>query len=138
VPHHEEPDVDLESDARPAARRPRTDLTGVRALTEIGRRTLAPMDVVVSPEARRFAAGRGGIVYVRSHSHRCCAGPLTLLDTTTEAPTDAGAFVDLPAGDLTVRYCGDPEAGPHVLTIALRGSFRRRLVSYWDGCAFKP
>jgi hypothetical protein len=96
------------------------------------------VDVVVSPEARRFAVGRGGIVYVRSHSHRCCAGPLTLLDTTTEAPTATGAFVDLPAGDLTVRYCGDPAAGPHVLTIALRGAFRRRLVSYWDGCAFKP
>jgi hypothetical protein len=96
------------------------------------------MDVVVSPEARSFAAERGGIVYVRSHSHRCCAGPLILLDTTTEAPTHSGAFVDLPAGDLTVRYSGDPEAGPHVLTIALRGSFRRRLVSYWDGCAFKP
>ena len=78
------------------------------------------MDVVVSPEARSFAAGRGGIVYVRSHSHRCCAGPLTLLDTTTEAPRDSIAYVELPAGDLMVRYCGDPEAGPHVLTIALR------------------
>jgi|HubBroStandDraft_4_1064222.scaffolds.fasta_scaffold590735_2 hypothetical protein len=96
------------------------------------------MDVVVSPEARSFGTGRGGIVYVRPHSHRCCAGPLTLLDTTTEAPTDSGSFVDLPAGDLRVRYLGDPEAGPHVLSIALRGSFRRRLVSSWDGCAFKP
>ncbi len=62
-----------------------------------------PMDVVVSPEAMTFAAGHGGIVYVRSNSHRCCASPLTLLDTTTEAPIDAGPFVDLPAGDLTVR-----------------------------------
>jgi hypothetical protein len=96
------------------------------------------MDVVMSPEAERFVAGRGGIVYVRSHSHRCCASPLTLLDTTTEAPTGPDAFVDVPAGDLTVRYVGDPEAGPHVLTIELRGSFRPRLVSYWDGCAFKP
>jgi hypothetical protein len=96
------------------------------------------MDVVVSPEARSFAAGRGGIVYVRSHLHRCCAGPLTLLDTTTEAPADSGSFVDLPAGDPRVRYLGDPEAGPHVLSIALRGSLRQRLVSYWDGCAFKP
>ena len=95
------------------------------------------MDVVVSSEARTFAAGRGGVVYVRSHSHRCWASPLTLLDTTTEAPTDLGPFVDRPAGELTVRYCGDPEAGPHALTIELRGSFQRRLVSYRDGCAFK-
>jgi hypothetical protein len=50
----------------------------------------------------------------------------------------SGAFVELPAGDVRVRSCGDPEAGPHVLTIALRGPFRGRLVSSWDGCAFKP
>lgn len=99
---------------------------------------MACMDVVVSPEASAFAAGHGGVVYVRSHAHRCCAGPITLLDTTMEAPTDSGNFVDVPAGDLTVRYCGDPAAGPHVLTVALRGAFRRRLVSFWDGCAFKP
>jgi hypothetical protein len=95
------------------------------------------MDVEVSPEARSFVAGRGGVVYVRSRSHLCCSGPLTLLETTTEVPADVSGFVDVPAGDLAVRYCGDPESGPHVLTIALRGSFRRRLVSYWDGCAFK-
>ena len=60
------------------------------------------MDVVVSPEARSDAPGRGGIVYVRSHSPRCCAGPLTLLDTTTETPSDSVVFVELPAGDLMV------------------------------------
>jgi hypothetical protein len=99
---------------------------------------MVSMEVVVSAEARTFATERGGVVYVRSHAHRCCAGPITLLDTMTEAPTDAGDFVDVPAGDLVVRYGGDPEAGPHVLMIELRGAFRRRLVSFWDGCAFKP
>jgi hypothetical protein len=99
---------------------------------------MAAMEVVVTPEARTFAEGRGGVVYVRSRSHRCCAGPLTLLDTTTEAPADSGEFVDVTAGDVLVRYRGDPEAGPHVLTIELRGALRRRLVSFWDGCAFKP
>ncbi len=68
----------------------------------------------------------------------CCAGPITLIDTTTEAPADSGDFVDVPARDLMVRYRGDPEAGPHVLTIELRGALRLRLVSFWDGCAFKP
>jgi hypothetical protein len=48
---------------------------------------------------------------VRSHSHRCCAGPLTLLDTTTEAPTDCGTFVELPSGDITVRYCSGGAKG---------------------------
>jgi hypothetical protein len=96
------------------------------------------MDVVISDEAREFAAARGGVVYVRSHSHRCCSGPMTLLDTTTDTPSDTGDFVGLLAAGLTVQYLGATEAGPHVLTIDVRGTFRRRLVSYWDGCAFKP
>jgi hypothetical protein len=96
------------------------------------------VEVVVSPEARTFAAGRGGVVYVRAHAHRCCTGPITLLDTATEPPADARDYVDVPVDDLTVRYRGDPATGPHVLTIELRGSFRRHLVSFWDGCAAKP
>lgn len=101
---------------------------------------MASMEVVISDEARAFAADRGGVVYVRSHAHRCCAGPLTLLDTTTEVPADARDFVRVGAvdgGDLAVRYLGSPEAGPHVLTVERRGRLRHRLVSYWDGCAFK-
>ena len=95
------------------------------------------MQVVISDDARQLAGAQGGVVYVRSHAHRCCAGPLTLLDVTTEAPPDAGEFVPVDAGGLTVRYHGDPESGPHVLTIDVRGRRRRRLVSYWDGCAYK-
>ncbi|MDR3649265.1 MAG: hypothetical protein P4L20_09255, partial [Acidimicrobiales bacterium] len=76
------------------------------------------MDVVTSDEAREFAAARGGVVYVRSHSHRCCSGPMTLLDTTTDTPPDTGDFVGLPAAGLTVQYLGETEAGPHVLTFS--------------------
>jgi hypothetical protein len=95
------------------------------------------MQVVVSEEARELADARGGVLYVRSHAHRCCAGPLTLLDVTLVAPPDAGDYVPVDAGGLTVRYHGNPEDGPHVLTIEMRGRRRRRLVSYWDGCAYK-
>jgi hypothetical protein len=98
---------------------------------------MTTVDVVVTDEAREYATARGGVVYVRSHPHRCCAGPLTLLDTTTDRPDDASAFTTVPAGDLSVRYLGAPEAGPHVLTIELRGKHRQRLISYWDGCAYK-
>jgi hypothetical protein len=98
---------------------------------------MASMDVVLTEKARDFAAAHGGVVYVRCHSHRCCSGPITLLDTTTEEPADSSDYVGVPTGDLTVRYRGAPEAGPHVVTVELRGNLRRRLVSYWDGCAFK-
>jgi hypothetical protein len=103
---------------------------------------MGAMDVVVSPEARALAARRGGVVFVRSHSHRCCSGPLTLLDTSTEEPADAGDYVtvseDGPGADrVTVRYRGRTQDGPHVLTVAVQGRLRRRLVSYWDGCAFR-
>ncbi len=50
----------------------------------------------------------------------------------------AKTFVGVPAGGLSVRDRGDPEAGPHVRTIELRGRLRRRLVSYRDGSAYKP
>jgi len=102
---------------------------------------MGEMDVVVSDEAKDFIAARGGVVHVRSHSHRCCTGPITLLDTTTappEDPADPGVPVGAGAAGLTVRYHGEVAAGPHVLTIELRGRRRRRLVSFWDGCAAKP
>jgi hypothetical protein len=96
------------------------------------------VDVVVSAEAEEYVAARGGTAYVRAHRHRCCSGPLTVLDITTGAPSDALGFTPVGAGDLSVRYDGDPGAGPHVLTIELRGVVRRRLVASWDGCAFRP
>ncbi len=100
---------------------------------------MGSMEVLVSEAAAEFAGARGGVVYVRSHAHRCCSGPITLLDVTTEEPVDAEAFVPVGTEGLTVRYLGAAEGGPHVLTIDVRGRGRRRrrLVSYWDGCAYK-
>ena len=96
------------------------------------------VDVVVSAEAKDYVSARGGTAYVRAHRHRCCSGPLTVLDISTDAPSDAPAFTPLGAGELSVRYDGDPDTGPRVLTIELRGVVRRRLRAYWDGCAFRP
>ena len=65
---------------------------------------MASMDVVITEKARDFATAHGGVVYVRSHSHRCCSGPITLLDTTTEEPADSGDYgADLTMAALTVR-----------------------------------
>lgn len=93
--------------------------------------------MVVSAEAREFVDARGGTVFVRPHRHRCCSGPLTLLDVTTERPTDPSAFVAVGDDRPSVHYQGDPATGPQVLTIELAGIVRRRLVAYWDGCAYK-
>jgi hypothetical protein len=96
------------------------------------------MDVVVSDEAKEFVNARGGAVYVRSHPHRCSRVSITLLDTTTEPPSDANDFDPVETHGITVRYHGDPVDQPHVLTIEVHGIVRRHLMAYWDGCVYKP
>jgi hypothetical protein len=96
------------------------------------------MEVVVSDAATDFVKDHGGVVYVRSHVHRCCRGPLTLLDVTTEAPTDAGDFVVIQSGKIVIKYRGDSVDQPHVLSIEEHGIVRRHLSAYWDGCVYKP
>jgi len=98
---------------------------------------MALVEVVLTDEAREYVAAHGGVVHVRADSHRCCTGPITLLHTSTETPEDADDGVSVPAGGVTVRYHGEASSGPAVLTVELRGRLRRRLVSSWDGCAYK-
>jgi hypothetical protein len=94
------------------------------------------MDVVVSENAREFVRRRGGSVYVFAHPHRCCTGPLTLLDTSTDDPgaTDEAAVVRV--GGIDVRWLGG-EDRPARLNIELRGRLRPHLVASWDGCAYR-
>jgi hypothetical protein len=61
-----------------------------------------------------------------------------MLDSTTDAPTDAADFVSVRSGGIDVRYRGDAVRRPHEIVIELRGRVRPRPVAYWDGCAFKP
>jgi hypothetical protein len=95
------------------------------------------VDVVVSDESKEFVNAHGGVLYVRSDLHRCCRGPLTLLDTSTEVPSDADDYVPVEADDIIVKYQGDPVDRPHVLTIEVHGIARRHLMAYWDGCVYK-
>ena len=91
---------------------------------------------MVSAEAKDYINAHGGMVFVRSHPHRCCRGTITLLDTTTEPPSDIEKFKPVEA-DVIVRYRGDPVKQPHVLSIEIHGVVRKRLVSYWDGCVYE-
>ena len=95
------------------------------------------MDVVITPAAREFIRAHSGAVFIRSHTHRCCSGPLTVLDTSMTEPPDGKGYIQIKAADgVDVWYWGNPVASPHVLTVGLRGIARRHLVSYWDGCVY--
>jgi len=95
------------------------------------------MNVSVTSDAKEFVKMHGGIAYVRSHEHRCCSGPLTVLDTTIKPPSESEDFVPIEIDDIIVSYLGDPVAQPHKLTIELRGIVRHRLVAYWDECLYR-
>jgi hypothetical protein len=95
------------------------------------------VDVVVSKAAEEFILDHGGTIFVRSHSHRCCTGKLTLLDSTTARPDDSAEFESFDTDAVGVRFLGGDSGLPHHLAIELRGLVRRHVVAYWDGCAFK-
>ncbi|HXQ18462.1 MAG TPA: hypothetical protein VN781_02430 [Acidimicrobiales bacterium] len=95
------------------------------------------MNIVVSEEARAHIAQAGGVLYVRSRTHRCCTGQITMLEAATEAPRDLAPYRTLSSGSLTVLFAA-PGAGPAELAIELRGRRRKRPVAYWDGCALRP
>ena len=95
------------------------------------------MQIVATDQARGHIAAAGGVLYVRSRSHRCCSGAITMLEATTEAPSDLALYRACPAGTLTVMFAS-PGRGPDQLTIELRGRKKKPPVAYWDGCAFRP
>ena len=93
----------------------------------------------MSEGARDYVRRRGGVVYVSAHPHRCCTGPLTLLEASTDGPgatgaADAAEMVRV--GGIDVRWAGGNDQ-PARLDIGLRGRLWPRLVASWDGCAYK-
>ena len=95
------------------------------------------VQIAVSDEARAHIAATGGVLYVRSRSHRCCSGPITMLEASTEAPADLAPYRTCAQGGLRIMFAS-PGAGPDELTIELRGRRKKHPVAYWDGCAFRP
>ena len=72
---------------------------------------LAPMEVVVTDEARTYAGG-AAVSSTSGPVAPLLRRPLTLLDTTPEAPADSGEFVDVPAGDLGCATAATPRPAP--------------------------
>ena len=95
------------------------------------------MKVVLSAEAQEFVEARGGVLYVRPSNHRCCAGTLTLLDSTIKRPKDSVNYASIGSDGIDVRFHRESTSRPNEVKIELRGRWRRRPVAYWDGCAFK-
>jgi hypothetical protein len=95
------------------------------------------VEVRIGPEARRFVSSHGGVVYIRSPEHRCARGPRTVLDTTTDPPSDADDFASIEGLGVGVKYHGKNVDRPHVLIIQVEGYVRHHLVSRWEGCAYQ-
>ena len=90
----------------------------------------------MSDSAQEYVRGRGGAVYVSAQPHRCCTGPLTLLDASTDGRGRAGETEVVRVGDIDVRWLGGGER-PAQLSIELRGRLWPRLIASWNGCAYK-
>jgi hypothetical protein len=93
------------------------------------------VQVVASDELRAFVADRGGMLYVRTRTGRCCSGPLTVLDATTDTPEDLVPYRRVEGEGLVVllRSGGRPDPDELVLTVA--GRRRPHPCAYWNGCA---
>ncbi len=93
------------------------------------------MRLVASEELRSHVADHGGTLYVRTRSTRCCSGPLTVLDATTEAPVDLRGYRRVEAGGLVVLWLSGARADPDELVLTMQGRRRRHPSAYWNGCA---
>jgi hypothetical protein len=98
-------------------------------------RRLEPVQVVASDALRSFVGDRGGVLYVRTRTGRCCSGPLTVLDATTETPDDLVPYRRVEADGLVVLLRSGGRPDPDELVLTLEGRRRRRPCAYWNGCA---
>ena len=85
------PDPDDRTASRPGARR----RAASPSPSATAGRTMASMDVVVS-EPAGTSSPHGVASSTSAPTHRCCSGPMTLLDTTTEEPEDSADFAGCP------------------------------------------
>ena len=94
------------------------------------------MDIRASGEVAAFVTERGGSLYVWTSTHRCCTGPLTLLETAVEAPgRGAHAFRRVPADGFDVLLDTGPRRAPRELVLELNRR-RTKVNAYWDDVAF--
>jgi hypothetical protein len=91
--------------------------------------------VVATDELRTHLESHGGVLYVRTRSTRCCSGPLTTLEATTDPPADPEAYrrIIQDTFTLALRSTGRPD--PDELVLTLEGRRRPHPCAYWNGSA---
>ncbi len=94
------------------------------------------MKVVTTPEAVDFVHQHGGSVFVWADVTRCCAGPLTFLQASTEPPGDEHRFLRLPGDEFDLFVDLGGRAGPEEIHLEVGGWRRKRVRAYWNGCAY--
>ena len=93
------------------------------------------MDIRAADEVTAFVRERGGTLYVWTSTHRCCTGPLTLLDAATEAPRrGTHGFRHVAAGSYDVLLDIGRRRAPRELVLELDRR-RTKVLAYWDDVA---
>jgi hypothetical protein len=78
----------------------------------------------------------GGRLYVWTSAHRCCSGPLTLLEAATERPPEPQRrFREIDAGAFELLLDMGGQRPPEELVLELRGR-RRRIAAFWNDQAW--
>jgi hypothetical protein len=91
------------------------------------------MHVDASPEAVQLVQEQGGKLYVWAKRARCCGGPLTFLETSTEPGERPFRRVLADGFELYLdARLGEPEQ----LVVEASGRRRRHVHAYWNGCAY--
>jgi hypothetical protein len=94
------------------------------------------MRIRATEEVAAAVRERGGRLYVWTSTHRCCTGPLVLLETGAEPPAGAARrFSAHDAGGFEVLLDAGSRRLPDELVLELRGR-RRKVVAFWDDRAW--
>ena len=94
------------------------------------------MKITVAEDVGEVVRERGGRLYVWTRSHRCCTGPLTLLETGTARPEGADRhFREIGADGFAVLLDMGGQRLPDELVLELRGR-RKRVVAFWNAQAW--
>ena len=93
------------------------------------------MRVVANAEAVRLIKDRGGKLYVWTDTHRCCSGGITYLKTDSE-PKEGRRFERVDAEGFELWFAPGSHTPPDELHLDIKGSRRKRVEAYWNGCVF--